>query len=133
VQVDGRFDTGGCIPPILGRRGDFRGECGFRVVIKLIAGWIFEHRPLLKSVTIVNTARELLQEYAKNETPGQPNVMLQEYIPGGPEYVWMFNGCFTDSSECLSVSWARKYGRHPRLRAERHWASASRTRQSGRC
>lgn len=73
----------------------------FPVVVKIIAGWNAEHRSRLKSVTIVNSTKELLKEYAANETPGQPNIMLQEYIPGGPEDVWMFNGYFTDSSECL--------------------------------
>ncbi len=34
------------------------------------------------------------------ETPTLHNVMLQEYIPGTPETVWMFNGYFDDQSEC---------------------------------
>jgi predicted ATP-grasp superfamily ATP-dependent carboligase len=28
------------------------------------------------------------------------NVMLQEYVPGTPETVWMFNGYFDESSDC---------------------------------
>lgn len=88
-------------PQSLADVATFAETAVFPVVIKLIAGWVPEHRPQLKSVTIVNSTKELLEEYARNETPDQPNVMLQEYIPGGPEDVWMFNGCFTDSSECL--------------------------------
>ena len=73
----------------------------FPIVLKRIAGWLPENRTRMKSVTIVNSPEELLEEYEKIETPGEPNVMLQEYIPGDPESVWMFNGFFTNHSECL--------------------------------
>jgi predicted ATP-grasp superfamily ATP-dependent carboligase len=34
------------------------------------------------------------------QTPGLSNVMLQEYVPGTPETVWMFNGYFDGRSDC---------------------------------
>ena len=39
--------------------------------------------------------------------------MLQEYIPGGPETVWMFNGYFDESSECLFGVTGRKLRQFP--------------------
>ena len=35
------------------------------------------------------------------EDPDQTNLMLQEYIPGGDDSVWMFNGYSDANSECL--------------------------------
>jgi predicted ATP-grasp superfamily ATP-dependent carboligase len=73
----------------------------FPVVMKRIATWLPEHRAQIKSVTIVHSPQELLEEYEQITKLNEPNVMLQEYIPGGPESVWMFNGFFTNRSECL--------------------------------
>jgi D-aspartate ligase len=73
----------------------------FPVVMKRIVDWLPEHRTQMESVTIVNSAKDLLELYEKIEAWGEPNMMLQEYIPGGPESVWMFNGCFANDSECL--------------------------------
>jgi predicted ATP-grasp superfamily ATP-dependent carboligase len=54
-----------------------------------------------KKMFVVRSADELLSLYDKVEEPGAPNLMLQEYIPGGEDSVWMFNGYFNDDSECL--------------------------------
>jgi D-aspartate ligase len=54
-----------------------------------------------KKMFIVRSATELLSLYDKVEEPGAPNLMLQEYIPGGEDSVWMFNGYFNEHSECL--------------------------------
>jgi predicted ATP-grasp superfamily ATP-dependent carboligase len=35
------------------------------------------------------------------ETPSEPSLMLQEYLGGGSETVWMFNGYFDGDSTCL--------------------------------
>jgi D-aspartate ligase len=51
-------------------------------------------------VAIVENREELLKTYRLMESPGLNNVMLQEYVPGGPETVWMFNGYFDDRSAC---------------------------------
>jgi D-aspartate ligase len=53
-----------------------------------------------KKMFIVRSAAELLSLYDKIEEPGAPNLMLQEYIPGGEDSVWMFNGYFNEHSEC---------------------------------
>jgi predicted ATP-grasp superfamily ATP-dependent carboligase len=91
----------------------FAESAVFPVVMKSIASWLPEHRSQMKSVTIVSNPKELLEEYAKIESLGEPDVMLQEYIPGGPEDVWMFNGFFTDDSECLVSFTGKKIRQSP--------------------
>jgi D-aspartate ligase len=51
-------------------------------------------------VEIANNLDELVHAYRLMESPQGSNVMLQEYIPGTPESVWMFNGYFDAGSEC---------------------------------
>lgn len=54
-----------------------------------------------KKMFIVRSEEELLALYDEVEDPQDPNLMLQEYIPGGDDTVWMFNGYFNARSECL--------------------------------
>ncbi|HWC18923.1 MAG TPA: hypothetical protein VG498_18070 [Terriglobales bacterium] len=54
-----------------------------------------------KKMFIVHSANELLELYERVEEPDAPNLMLQEYIPGGEDSIWMFNGYFNADSECL--------------------------------
>lgn len=51
-------------------------------------------------VMIAENRGELVEAYHEMEAPGANNVMLQEYIPGTPETVWMFNGYFDADSNC---------------------------------
>src|ERR1700730_4656040 len=51
-------------------------------------------------VVIAQDTEQLLEAYRLMESPKGANVMLQEYIPGTPESVWMFNGYFDEQSEC---------------------------------
>ena len=62
---------------------------------------------------IVHNADELLKCYDEMEDPAQPNVMLQEYIPGNVDTVWMFNGYFNEKSECLLGFTGRKLRQRP--------------------
>lgn len=91
---------------------DFGTAAAFPVVLKRIA-WTPEHREQMKSVAVVDGPGELLEEYDEMATPGEPNVMLQEYIPGGPESVWMFNGYFARDSECLAGFTGKKIRQAP--------------------
>lgn len=54
-----------------------------------------------KKMFIVQSKEKLLELYDAAEDPHRPNLMLQEYIPGGDETVWMFNGYFNGASDCL--------------------------------
>jgi predicted ATP-grasp superfamily ATP-dependent carboligase len=51
-------------------------------------------------VAIVGDRDELMTAYRMMSGPTVRNVMLQEYVPGTPESVWMFNGYFDAQSEC---------------------------------
>jgi predicted ATP-grasp superfamily ATP-dependent carboligase len=51
-------------------------------------------------VAIVETRDQLLAAYSQMESPDAPNLMIQEYVPGKPETIWMFNGYFDRQSAC---------------------------------
>jgi D-aspartate ligase len=51
-------------------------------------------------VAIANDRDQALSSYRAMEVLDTANVMFQDYIPGTPETVWMFNGYFSDSSTC---------------------------------
>lgn len=54
-----------------------------------------------KKMAVVHSPKELIERYREMEEPGFPNLMLQEYIPGGDDQIFIFNGYFDDTSECL--------------------------------
>jgi len=62
---------------------------------------------------IVHNADDLLKSYDEMEDPANPNLMLQEYIPGNVDTVWMFNGYFNEKSECLAGFTGRKLRQRP--------------------
>jgi predicted ATP-grasp superfamily ATP-dependent carboligase len=70
----------------------------FPTVVKCInAG---ETPPDSPRVAIAQDRDELLHAYRLMESPLGSNVMIQEFVPGTPESVWMFNGYFDERSEC---------------------------------
>jgi D-aspartate ligase len=64
-------------------------------------------------MAIVNTERELLDHYNAVEDTATPNVMLQEYIPGGDEMTWTFNGYFDRDGNCPVAFTGRKLRNFP--------------------
>lgn len=80
----------------------------FPIVAKRIAGWHPARGPRAQNVVIARDPAELIDAYERMETPQTPNVMLQEYIPGRSDSVWMFNGYFDERSECLMGTTGRK-------------------------
>ncbi len=54
-----------------------------------------------RTKAIVRDPRELLASYEIMQDSDQPNVMFQEFIPGGEDANWMFNGYFNAESDCL--------------------------------
>jgi D-aspartate ligase len=72
----------------------------FPVMLKGIYGNRLEMRTRKKMV-VVDNPEALLAAYREMEDPEQPNLMLQEYIPGGDDQVYIFNGYFNRSSDCL--------------------------------
>jgi predicted ATP-grasp superfamily ATP-dependent carboligase len=66
-----------------------------------------------KKMVIVRTPAELLEQYQRLEDPTAPNLMLQEYIPGGDDTIWMFNGYFDARSDCVFGVTGKKLRQFP--------------------
>ncbi|MCU1338088.1 MAG: hypothetical protein JWO19_3669 [Bryobacterales bacterium] len=63
--------------------------------------------------TIVQEKQELLDRYQDTEPADRLNLLLQEFIPGGEDASWMFNGYFDQNSECLFGATGRKLRQFP--------------------
>ena len=72
----------------------------FPVMLKGIYGNRLQLRTQSK-MALVHSPAELLAQYQLMEDPDDPNLMLQEYIPGGDDQVYIFNGYFNRQSDCL--------------------------------
>jgi len=71
-------------------------------------------RPDVTFKAVAADSAALLRAYrTMEEAPDAPNVMLQEYIPGRDEDVWMFNGYFDSQSNCLMGLTGRKLRQQP--------------------
>ncbi len=90
------------VPASVAEVVDHAAATGFPIVVKLMD----PRRRCAKtpSVTIARDLRELLAVYhhASGED-GTPNLVLQEYLPGGAESVWMLNAYFDAGSRCLAA------------------------------
>jgi predicted ATP-grasp superfamily ATP-dependent carboligase len=84
----------------------------FPVLLKGIDGLLLA-RKTGKKMVICHNLSELLANYEELEDPDHPNLMIQEYIPGGADSVWMFNGYFNSHSECLVSFTGRKLRQCP--------------------
>jgi D-aspartate ligase len=62
---------------------------------------------------IIRSADELTRCYDQLEESIRLNLMIQEYIPGNADAVWMFNGYFNKESECLAAFTGRKLRQRP--------------------
>ncbi|MBV9580862.1 MAG: carboxylate--amine ligase [Chloroflexi bacterium] len=92
---------------------EFIERSQFPVVLKSIDARLLHRRPLARSVFIAREPGALLAAYDASEVPEQPNFMLQEYIPGGAESIWMFNGYFDARSDCLFGATGQKIRQYP--------------------
>ncbi|MBI4206787.1 MAG: hypothetical protein HY527_17335 [Betaproteobacteria bacterium] len=84
----------------------------FPVVLKGIDGARLTARAG-RAMAIVRNADELLEQYGRMEDEASPNLMLQEYIPGGEDSVWMFNGYFNADGKCLVGFTGKKIRQSP--------------------
>jgi D-aspartate ligase len=66
-----------------------------------------------KKMVIARSKDELIGQYRAMEDGAHPSLMLQEYIPGGDDSVWMLNGYFDEHSECLFSMTAKKIHQTP--------------------
>jgi predicted ATP-grasp superfamily ATP-dependent carboligase len=84
----------------------------FPVMLKGVYGNRLQARTKSK-MAIVHSVEELLAEYQRMEDPDDPNLMLQEYIPGGDDQVFIFNGYFNRQSDCLAGFTGHKIRQFP--------------------
>jgi predicted ATP-grasp superfamily ATP-dependent carboligase len=91
---------------------DFISRAQFPVMLKAIYGSLLMKISGQKMFIVHNEA-ELLEKYDSLEDPSNPNLMIQEYIPGGDDTVWMFDGYFDDRSECLLAFTGKKIRQYP--------------------
>lgn len=90
-----------------------RGGARFPVLLKPIYNRVPSGNAKPWRMMKVYSERELLEKYERVEDPSAPNVMLQEYIPGGDEMTWTFNGYFDERGECLVAFTGRKLRNYP--------------------
>jgi predicted ATP-grasp superfamily ATP-dependent carboligase len=62
---------------------------------------------------LAHSEQELLERYEVIENPLNPNIILQEYIPGPDSATWTFNGYFDGKSRCLAGFTGRKLRNYP--------------------
>jgi D-aspartate ligase len=90
----------------------FATRATFPVMLKGIDGNRLKRRTGRK-MEIVSDPEALVRLYLEMEDPADPNLMLQEYIPGGDDSIWMFNGYFDANSDCLASFTGRKLRQTP--------------------
>lgn len=84
----------------------------FPVMLKGIDGGELERRTG-KKMLIIQSPEALLRAYDEMEDPTAPNLMLQEYIPGPDDAVWMCNAYFDARSDCLVAFTGKKLRQNP--------------------
>jgi D-aspartate ligase len=91
---------------------EFIRNAAFPVLLKGIDTLALRERTGVKMV-VVEDGDTLLKLYDEMETPEAPNLMLQEYLPGGSQTVCMFDGYFDDESNCLFGLTAKMIRQYP--------------------
>lgn len=99
----GRDDVARCV-----------ADLGLPVIIKSRDPVLMRERPEAASVARAEDLADVLDIYDRTEDPDQPNLMLQEYIPGTTDHNWMFNGYFDAQSECRAAFTGQKVRQFPR-------------------
>jgi D-aspartate ligase len=79
---------------------EFCQTATFPVMLKGIDTLALRERTGVKMI-VAHNPEMLLKYYDEMETPDEPNVMLQEYLGGGSQASWMFDGYFNEKSDCL--------------------------------
>ena len=91
---------------------DFADGATFPIMVKGVDNRDFADEPGAGKV-IAHTARELLDAYKALNSRASRALVFQEYIPGDATAVWMFNGYFDATSECLFGATGQKLRQYP--------------------
>jgi predicted ATP-grasp superfamily ATP-dependent carboligase len=90
---------------------EFLAGATFPVMLKCV-DYTALHGPKMK-VVVAEDAAAVREHYDKMEAHEIAYSMLQEYIPGGSDMVWMFNGYFDHESRCLFGLTGKKLRQYP--------------------
>lgn len=85
----------------------------FPVIAKGESGEFLQRSGARVRVAIVANENELLEIVNLNAGINRTQFILQEYIPGADDTIWMFNGYFNERSECLFGATGRKLRQFP--------------------
>ncbi|MCK4507195.1 MAG: hypothetical protein KAU27_01550 [Desulfuromonadales bacterium] len=91
---------------------DFSKVCTYPLLLKGIHVNRLHTRTGIKMLA-VSSPKELIDKYLLLEDPDQPNLMIQEYIPGGDDQIYIFNGYFNADSQCLAAFTGHKIRQFP--------------------
>lgn len=75
-------------------------QLGLPMVAKWSRPWLLPGGLDLRSTTLVHTAAEALRLYERRGTAGS-RLLLQRYLPYGPDNDWFFHGYFAGRGGCL--------------------------------
>jgi predicted ATP-grasp superfamily ATP-dependent carboligase len=90
----------------------YADQVQFPVMLKGIFGNRLQQRTG-KKMLIVHGKDDLIDNYRKLEDPALPNLMVQEYIPGNDDQIYIFNGYFDGSSDCRVGFTGHKVRQYP--------------------
>jgi predicted ATP-grasp superfamily ATP-dependent carboligase len=91
----------------------YADDAKFPIMLKGIYGNRLQTRMEGKKMVIVHSREELIEKYKVLEDPDFPNLMIQEYIPGDDDQIYIFNGYFNEKSECLAAFTGHKIRQFP--------------------
>lgn len=91
----------------------------FPVLVKGVWGNRLQSEAGFK-MKLISSSTELYDCYQRLSLAAASNIMLQEYIPGGDDQIYIFNGYFNETAECLAAFTGFKIRQSPI-----HFGSAS--------
>jgi D-aspartate ligase len=103
---------GSFFPRSLDEAREFAEAATFPIMVKGVDNREFGDEPGAGKV-IAQTPRELLDAYQALNSRTPRALVFQEYIPGGPATVWMFNGYFDADSNCIFGATGKKLRQYP--------------------
>ncbi len=92
---------------------DFLRNTAFPVVVKMRDPDRFQQTQGVQGVEIAEDAQQTRSLWRRHLVDGKPNCILQEYIPGGPETIWMINGYVDGESRLQFAATGRKLRQFP--------------------
>ncbi len=87
----------------------FSQEAAFPVIVK----GVDPRLPGGTTKTLLGRPEHLLEYYDTVVNSAEPNLLVQEYIPGEDDTVWMFNGYVNQRSTCLAAFTGQKLRQYP--------------------